>query len=58
MMKCTLPHDINKCPFFVPETEECKRNEKCTFQEQEKIVKPNFYVRKERLYEEYYKKRK
>ena len=57
-MKCTLQHDINNCPFFVSETEECKRNEKCSFQEQKEANKPNAYVRKERWYEEYYKRKK
>lgn len=57
-MKCTLEHDVNKCPFFIPEPGECKNENACSFQEKENVIKPNTYVRKERWYEEYYKKRK
>ena len=53
-MKCDLDKDINECPFFVRDTEECKSNNKCSYQgNAEQSTK---YVRKERWYEKYYKK--
>ena len=57
-MKCTLPANINECPFFTVESCECKRDTKCSFQETEQVLKTNSYVRKERWYEKYYKKNK
>lgn len=53
IIKCTLEKDINKCPHYNPETEECNRQEPCSFGQTRE--QPTF-VRKERWYEKYYDK--
>lgn len=55
--KCSLPEDINKCPFCNKEKMECKiqTGKTCAFQYDDSVVKDN-YVRQERWFEKYYKK--
>lgn len=56
-MKCNLPADINQCPYFLTEKQECKKESACSFQ-QKAVSKPrNQYIREERWYEKYYKKK-
>ena len=57
-MKCTLEHDINNCPFFDLESFGCQREGKCSFQEKENGYVKNPYIRKERWYDKYYKRKK
>lgn len=53
MAKCTLPKDINNCPFCNKGKMECNNeNNKCSFHE---VVEDTKYERKERWYEKYYK---
>ena len=48
--------DINKCPYFLPVEQECILKSKCSFQEKIDSKTDNGYIRKERWYENYYKK--
>ena len=53
---CSLPPEINSCPYYA-KTGECKNEmEGCSFRK-EKGENRNQYVRKERWYEKYYRKR-
>ena len=52
-MKCTLPVEVNECPFYSKKNAECKNIKKCTFQEDDTQITGK-YVRKERWYEKYY----
>lgn len=58
-MQCLLAKDINTCPFYEPDVEQCtNENTKCTFRIPEDNDKPkerNRYVREPRWYEKYYK---
>lgn len=56
MFKCELDKDINKCPYYT-EDGYCNNEEKCSFQKEEIIETKNLYVRKERWYEQYYRKK-
>lgn len=56
-MKCTLVTDINKCQYFNKETQECNNDEKCSFQRKDEEKNVTGYVRKERWYEKYYRKK-
>ena len=59
-MKCNLPEDINKCPFYHKEDKSCKndKDNKCSFliRESNKPEAGAGYVRKPRWYEEYYRR--
>lgn len=55
MYKCELDKDINKCPYYI-EDGHCNNESKCSFQKEEVEEVRNQYVRKERWYEQYYKK--
>lgn len=55
-IECTLPKEINECPFYDKEKLLCNNQNSCSFQKKEE-VKPSGYVRKERWYEQYYKKK-
>ena len=54
-MKCNLPADINQCPHYLTETQECKKEGACSFQQQSVSKPRSQYIRKERWYEKYYK---
>ena len=56
-MKCTLPADINECPLCDKEKMECNKKDRCIFQENENAQPKEKYIRQERWYEKYYKKR-
>lgn len=56
-MKCTLAADINKCQYFNKETQECNNDEKCSFQSKDEEKNVTGYVRQERWYEKYYRKK-
>lgn len=55
-MKCTLPADINSCEYFIPEGNHCRNENKCSFQDIP-TQSGEKYIRQERWYEKYYKKR-
>lgn len=55
-MKCTLSADINNCPFCNKEDLTCKNENKCAFKEDIKHCNKE-YVRQERWYEKYYRKK-
>lgn len=59
-MKCALSIKANECPFCDKDKMECKNENKCSFQENEdNIIKTqDGYVRKERWYDKYYRKKK
>lgn len=54
--RCTLPEDINTCPFCDKDRMECNNKKNCSFKENEddQITKDK-YVRQKRWYEKYYK---
>ncbi len=54
-MKCTLPENINKCPFFDIDFGTCNNGNKCSYQQEDKSEVKEKYIRKERWYEKYYK---
>ena len=54
MFKCELDKDINNCPYYKEEI--CMNENKCSFQKEEIVEAKNPYVRKERWYEQYYRK--
>ena len=56
-MKCTLSIEINECPFCNKEDMICNKEDKCTFQKDDNIQPKQKYVRQERWYEKYYRKR-
>lgn len=56
MYKCELPIDINNCPHFNRESGMCNNPNKCNLQERN-AENTNGYVRKERWYEQYYRKK-
>ena len=57
MMLCELPMDVNSCPLYDKEKKICNNENKCSFQKSEERV-INKYERKERWYEQYYRKRR
>lgn len=57
IVKCGLDEDINKCKFYDKENRDCHNPNKCSYQEVNNISNPG-YIRKERWYEKYYKRRK
>lgn len=60
-MKCTMDKDINTCPFVSEDKAYCNHpNPMCSFVEKPEVepkIVTNPYVRKERWYEKYYRKR-
>lgn len=52
MKECTLPEDINTCPYFIESNNTCKNSDMCSYQYTEKKVIKS----KEKWYEKYYKK--
>lgn len=56
-MKCSLSLEINNCPFCNKEQMECGNMSSCAFQVAESEKQKEKYIRKERWYEKYYKKR-
>lgn len=56
-MKCTLDSNINNCPFYKIKTSECNNEKECSFKEKDKSNKTGEYVREERWYEKYYRKK-
>lgn len=55
-MKCNLPEDVNSCPMFQKDNATCKNQNKCSYQVSEEVIKEK-YVRQERWYEKYYRKK-
>ena len=57
MVKCTLDKDINKCPYLVEDG--CSNPNHCSFQQEDKeaLIEKERYVREERWYEKYYRKK-
>lgn len=51
-MKCTIPEEINQCPFFVKEESVCRNDKKCSMQEFSWEPK----ARSEKWFEKYYKR--
>lgn len=57
MYKCELPTEINNCQYYDKKNRMCSNPNKCNFQEIDS--KKNVgYIRKERWYEQYYRKNK
>ena len=57
MYKSELPTEINNCQYYDKKNRMCSNPNKCNFQETDS--KNNVgYVRKERWYEQYYRKNK
>ena len=56
MYKCELPTKINNCQYYDKKNRMCSNPNKCNFQETDS--KNDSYVRKERWYEQYYRKNK
>ena len=56
-MKCTIDADINQCPYYDTTTQECNCDGKCSFQSTEVENHKYKYERKERWYEQYYRKK-
>jgi len=54
-MHCNLSEDINKCPYFQKNTEECTNEHKCSFQRKEASGERDVHKREERWYEKYLK---
>lgn len=54
MFKCELDKELNKCPYYNDGF--CKNEDKCSFQKRENTEVRHSYVRKERWYEQYYKR--
>ena len=52
--KCKFNESYNPCEFLDHQTSMCSNPNNCSFQEREQIKSP--YVRKERWYEQNYKK--
>ena len=57
MKLCELPMDVNSCPLYDKEKKICNNENKCSFQKSDERV-INKYERKERWYEQYYRKRR
>jgi hypothetical protein len=55
MYECELPKEVNQCPHYT-EDGYCNNENKCSFQKEDVKEVKNQYVRKERWYEQYYKK--
>ena len=51
-MQCSLPKNVNECPFYNAADNTCNNSNKCSFQEKEETPA---YVRETRWYEKYYK---
>lgn len=54
MFKCELDKDINKCPYYKEGI--CTNESRCSFQKKGVVETKNTHVRKERWYEQYYRK--
>ena len=52
-MKCSLPPNVNECPFYHAADSTCSNSNTCSFQEKE--AETQGYVRETRWYEKYYK---
>ena len=54
MLKCELDKDINNCPYYKEGI--CTNENMCSFQKKEIVEPKNPYARKERWYEQYYRR--
>lgn len=55
-MKCALAKDVNECPYYNKEDEECSNEGNCSFKASGEGQVREKYIRKERWYEKYYRK--
>lgn len=56
-MKCILSTEINNCPFCNKGNMICNNEKSCAFQEKEVVQEKEKYVREERWYEKYYRRK-
>ena len=54
-MKCKLSAQVNKCPYYLRDKQECLNENTCSFQEKQQVEEHTTYKREERWYEKYMK---